>query len=477
MVPPVRFARRHPRPTTAILAFAGALVAALTLWFRFTPVARDTLWAEDGRLFLAGAQGNGLAITLKPYAGYLQAVPRLIADVVVWLVPVAEWARAMTAACCLITGAVAVVVFFASRSVVPPGWLRLVLASVTVLIPLGPREVLGNAANLHSVMMWGLFWIVLARPRNRTSALALGVVGTFAALSEIQAVFLIPLVIIALRRSRHGVWLVAGPALAVTMQLGVTVAAPRGAGEQLVVGPLSLAGGYVINAVMPDLASYDAIGPMLVGGGIVLGIASLALIVIFSITSLRRASFDQRAALVSAALLSPLIYVLSVLYDPAPYYEYASLPPAQLATVWLARYGVVPGMLLLGMVIVAAAVHRTHGRPELAGAIESRDEGGRRRGRLPYLRQDLAVLAVVGVVALLIAGYLPSSTRRDAGPAWTPQIAAATHACAADPSLSEVYLRETLGWLVPVQCDRLAPDPRPAAGRIAASAARGSTHG
>ncbi|BBX61108.1 hypothetical protein MSAS_02820 [Mycobacterium saskatchewanense] len=49
-------------------------------------VARDglrlwkpALFAEDGQLFLAQAHNYGLSAFVKPYAGYLQFIPRLIA--------------------------------------------------------------------------------------------------------------------------------------------------------------------------------------------------------------------------------------------------------------------------------------------------------------------------------------------------------------------------------------------------------------
>jgi len=453
-----------------MLAIAGTLASAALAWGRLTPITRDTLWAEDGKLFLAGAEQHGLLLTFTPYSGYLQTIPRIIAAGVVGLLPVSAWALAMAAASCLVAGVVAVVVFFASRAVVPPVALRVVLAAVTVLLPLASREVLGNTANLHSVLMWGLFWLVLARPATRASAIAFSVFGLFAALSEIQAVFLVPLMVIAWRRP-SGRWLIAGPALGIAAQLLTTVLAPRGSGQHVSVSPLSLAEGWIVNGVMPDLAPLNGVGRLLAVGGILVGLVVLAGAAALAVVAWHHATRDQRIAIAAAGMLSPVIYVLSVIIDPGTYYDYASMSSAQLEHVWLARYGVVPGMLLMGIVIVSAAalgVGRRRSLDDRASAARpvrvpaagparaSTSAPARASASLPA--RAVAALAVLAVIASLVAFYVPSSTRRSDGPAWSPQVAAATQTCELNPTLPAVELHETLGWLVPVQCDRLAAD-------------------
>ena len=111
--PPEAPQRRLRRRTLlCLLGFpAAALCAAVLVWFRLPPMAHDTVWAEDGRLFLFGAEQHGLfGATFVPYAGYLQFVPRLIAGAVVQWLPTADWALGMTAGACLVTGAIACVV-------------------------------------------------------------------------------------------------------------------------------------------------------------------------------------------------------------------------------------------------------------------------------------------------------------------------------------------------------------------------------
>lgn len=279
-----------------LLLVALGLACALVAWLRLPAVAHDTFWAEDGRTFVSSAALGGPVVLLQPYAGYLHTIPRLVAAVVV-LLPVSWWALATTAAACAIAGALAVVVFVCARDLVP--WLpaRLFVAGLTVLAPLAPREVLGNLANLHSLILWTLFWIVLSRPRTTRAAVALAAVAVLGALTEIQAVFLAPLLL--LRAHDRRVWIVrAGLIAGMVAQLVVTFAWPRAENTNPAVDPL-----------------------------------------------------------VAAALAgSVLLYAVSVETNPNAFYDYAGLTRTRLDTVWLTRYGVVPSMLLALVPAVAASI-------------------------------------------------------------------------------------------------------------------------
>jgi hypothetical protein len=121
-----------------LVAFGGA--AALAAWLRLPAVARDTLWAEDGRNFLQGAIDSGPVNSLFiPYAGYLHTIPRMIAAVVE-LFPISGWAIGMTAGACIVAGVVTVTVFVATRGIIDWMPARVAIASLTVLAPLAPRR-------------------------------------------------------------------------------------------------------------------------------------------------------------------------------------------------------------------------------------------------------------------------------------------------------------------------------------------------
>ena len=414
-----------------LLLVALAVSCAVIAWLRIPVIARDTFWAEDGRTFISSAAWGGPSVLFQPYAGYLHTVPRLVAAAVV-LLPVSWWALATTATACAITGALAVVVFVCARDLVP--WLpaRFFIAGLTVIAPLAPREVLGNLANLHSVFLWTLFWIVLARPHRLRAAIVLSIVAFLGAMTEIQALFLAPLLLV---RSRDRlVWVVrAGLIAGLVVQLVVTVGWPRAANTNPGVDPLSLAYGYLINAVMPLAVPQSRLGAVLASTGPAVGIAVLAVIAAGAVYVIVRGTHGQRLLAVAALSGSVLIYVASVATNPNTFYDYARLSSAQLSTVWLTRYGVVPSMLLALVLPLAAAI--AFGR----------------RHRLPALGWPVVVVAAVSV-ALVAAQLGPQWTRRSDGPAWQPQLAAAFAECRSDDELRFVNLKETIGWKVTVPC-------------------------
>lgn len=423
------------------LIFIGLGVAGgVLLWFRLPPLAHDTLWAEDGNLFLAGAEQHGMfGATFLPYAGYLQFLPRLIAGAVVQFLPITLWAYGMTAGACLVTGAVACVVYVASRDVISSRVLRGMLGAVVVLVPLGPRDVLGNPTNLHSVLFWMCFWILLFTPRSWRSAAVFSLIGFAAAASEIQTVFLLPLLILAGRR-RHGWLLALGPAVGIGAQLVATMLAPRIAATAAQDSPASIAMGYLVNAVLPNVFPQNMIGPVLVHGGLMIAGAMLLLQTGIAVMAWRITGTRQRVAILFAAAFSALVWTASVVDNPASFYDYASFTSVQLRHVWLTRYGVVPAMLLLGIAIIVADT-----------LLRSQT---RRRG----LSRTVAIATAVVVGACLIVNYIPTYTRRSSGPSWSAQISSAQEKCEGQPAEKTLHLNETLGWKVPVYCRYLGGD-------------------
>ena len=450
-------ARRHP---AASLALFGAL-CALVAWFRLPAIARDTLWAEDGRNFLQAASDHGLADTvLTPYAGYLHVVPRIIAGVVVTL-PIAWWALAMTAASCLIAGGVAVVVFICARDVVPWAPARILVASLTVLAPLAPREVLGNTANLHSLLLWAMLWLLLYRPRTDLGAVALGAVGLFAGLTEIQGVLLVPLLLCKPHGRRR--WVVRGGILlGLAAQLVVTVLWPRSHPVNPPVPPLSIAYGYLINAVMPIVVPQAGIGPVLSWAGPAVAVAILFCLTPAVVFALARGSRLQRVAVAALVVGSGVFFTVDILTNPNGFYDYASFTPAQLLAVWLTRYGVVPSMMLIALVPIAASIAVERRRAALASTpLDPGPPGTRARSGHPSVARTAAVASCAVIALLLIAQLGPQTTRRSWGPEWQPQVAAAAEGCESAAPSSRVVLKETIGWHVVVSCASIprVPDP------------------
>ncbi len=455
---PTRRLRLAPwalRNSRQIVVFIG-LSAAFAAWLRLPAVARDTLWAEDGRNFLQDAMRYGPIDSLViPYAGYLHTVPRLIAAATVQFAPVVDYAQWMTALSCLAAGVIAAVVYVTSVDIVRSAPLRLLLSGITVLAPLAPREVLGNAANLHSLMFWGLFWMLLYRPRSRRGSVALGILALFGALTEIQSVFLLPVMLWRPRDRRR--WpLRLGYLIGTLAQIIVTLVWPRSPNTTAPAGIASTLYGYLINAVMPIWLPPSAIGPALLAGGAALGIALLVPFAAAAVVAVVRGSRAQRLAVIGLAVGSVLIYSVSIALNPAPFYDYSTMSAHDLGTPWLVRYGVVPSMMLLAIPLVAlATVRRRTGGCAAPPQIAVRPAEPRPVPS-PLIVSIAGRFTVGGLVLLLmLTQFVPQNTRRSGGPAWQPQMAAAQRYCQTQPERAVVRFSETINWHVDVACWRL----------------------
>lgn len=447
--PPVRRVIGRAVTHRAVAFTAFGVLCAVALWLRLPAIARGTFWAEDGRNFISNAATQGWGALFRPYTGYLHTVPRLLALAVVTL-PVPTWAVATTASCCAVTGILAVVVFACTRDIVQwmPG--RVMIAALTVLAPLGPREVFGNLANLHSVFLWALFWVVLARPRTRVGTGMLSAVALLGALTEIQALALVPLLFTRPHDRRR--WVVrAGLLVGLAAQVLASVVSPRRHNPDALIRLPSLAYGYIINAATPLAVPQRFIGPVLAATGPAIGILVLAVVLAAAGYAVARGNRVQGTVAVAAVALSMLLYAVDVEVNPLPLYHYAALSRAGLDHVWLVRYGVVPSMLLAAMVPLAASVAvqqwRTRSGRVGTGAMRA-PRGPRRTARV--MTTATAVLAM-----LVLVQFPPQHTRRWNGPEWRPQIAAAADTCADTPGLATVGLKETLGWTVVVPCRML----------------------
>ncbi|MDL9978798.1 hypothetical protein [Microbacterium candidum] len=415
------------------LLIAWGLALAVLAWLRLAPSARDTLWAEDGTLFLQSAAGHAQWTTLfAPYAGYLHLVPRLEAITTVDLVPVQWWALSMTALSCAVAGLVAVVVFVASRDLLPGIAPRLVVSGLTVLTPLLPREVLGNAANVHTLLFWGVFWVLLAAPRTRAGRIGYALFVLVSALTEIQTVFLLPLLLWN-RRDRRTWPIKLALVVGVAGQFLAELLAPRGAGQPVTVGIPSLIDGWFINGILTSWVPIPVLGNILAASMPVILILALVPMAAVAVTTFFGTAAHRALAWILAGY-SVLIWCAGVIVDPAPWYQYATFTQAELTHVWLSRYGVIPAMMLLAeLPLAAVALVRSRSRP----------------------RRVAASVLIAAVVLTVFVQAPENLSRRDYGPAWGPQIAAAEQKCDR-PTVTSVEIGETLGWSTRVPCSFFA---------------------
>jgi hypothetical protein len=199
--------RRVPLGVSVLLLAAAVPLGVLVMLVRVagTPVpAWDSIYGEDFGIYLVQALQHPWPL-LVPYAGYLQLVPRLIAQFVVYL-PLRDAAAAFAISGALITTGCALFIFHASAGHVRSAVLRVVLALAVVLLPVAQLEIADSGVNSPWYLLFALFWAVLWRPGTRAGMAGAAAIGFLTAASTTMSVVFAPLLlarVIALPRLRE----------------------------------------------------------------------------------------------------------------------------------------------------------------------------------------------------------------------------------------------------------------------------------
>jgi hypothetical protein len=466
---------RHGLGTAAAAAVVG-LVAAWVAWSRLGPVARGTVWAEDGEVFLRERLALGPVDTLlHPYAGYLHLVPRLVVDLAL-VPPVREYALVVSATCCLLTGAVCAGVFLLARDVVPSWPLRLLLAAVPVLLPTAPWEVSGNAANLHTSGLVLAPWLFAYRARSWEGAGALAGVAVLVGLTEVQAVFALPLLVLAWVPVRAGRAPAGRPERGHRLlALPVTVAA-LGAGAAQVVTALTttrastpgdpaaadVVAGWALQTVggLWD-ADVAAVARAVVAHGwavvAVPTVLVLGLVLLGVVVAVREGRWRAAAVAVVLVAGSAAVWTAALLANASGNGRWSQAAPAVLVTATPSRYAAAAGMLLTAAVLVAAAV--LVDRPSRAGRSGRRAAvRASRPGGAPRVVLSAVGWCVVTVVVASWVGNLPGVAQRSTGPEWAPQVTRAEATCRVDRSAVVVVRTQPGSWTADVPCALVLDD-------------------
>jgi hypothetical protein len=205
--PPEPGPRRVPRSLSVLLMVAAVLLGALVMLVRVpsTPFpAWDGIYAEDLKIFLPQALQHPWHL-LVPNNGYIELVPRLIAQFVTYL-PLRDAAAAFAVAGALVTAGCALFIFQVSSGHVRSPVLRFALALAVVLLPVALIEIADSGVDAPWYLMFALFWAVLWRPRTRAGMAVAASVGFFTAASTTISIVFAPLVlarVIALPRPRE----------------------------------------------------------------------------------------------------------------------------------------------------------------------------------------------------------------------------------------------------------------------------------
>ena len=192
-------------PSTPVPAWGVPSTPVPALGALSTPVpAWNGIYAEDLGVFLVQALQHPWPL-LVPDVGYIELVPRLIAQFVSYL-PLRDAAAAFAIIGALVTAGCALFIFHASAGHVRSPVLRLVLALAVVLLPVAQLEIADSAVGTPWYLLFALFWAVLWRPRTRAGMAGAAAVGLFTAASTPMSVVFAPLLlarVIALPRLRE----------------------------------------------------------------------------------------------------------------------------------------------------------------------------------------------------------------------------------------------------------------------------------
>ncbi|HEY6279392.1 MAG TPA: hypothetical protein VIX86_24030 [Streptosporangiaceae bacterium] len=347
---------RHapPRTRAAWLTAAGLDAAAIAagaglLLLRQSGVPSwRTLWGEDGYVFLPQALAHPLASLLSPYAGYLQLVPRLIADGVT-LLPLTDAAMAFAVTGALIAAGCAVFVGHASAGHIRSPWLRAVLAAGVVLLPSAVVEVANSGVDAPWYLVFAAFWALLWRPRSPAGRVFAAAICFAAASSQLLVILLAPLVlarVLVLRRwSEHAA--TAGWLAGIIMQLAFYAPSPELGRLGSLPAALRFYGQHVLLAAVAGRQLAGLLQEASAPGAVMLATGALAAGALWML-----ARGGPRLALVAVTCLT-LGLALTVV--PAVIRSWVTTPlPA--SAVWIpgSRYTVVPILLIYSAALVAA---------------------------------------------------------------------------------------------------------------------------
>jgi len=424
--PPASSGQRARRALVSMIALAaGAVVLLLRI---AGPSPLTTIWAEDRTVFLVQALATPGHL-FASYAGYLQLLPRLIAQLVSFL-PLSEAAAAFALAGAVIAAAVALFVFHASAGHIHSAWLRGLLAAAVLLLPVAPLEIADSGVNTPWYLLFALFWACLWRPRGRGGLALAALIGFLAGGSTPLALALAPLLIVrmaALRRVReHAV--TAGLAAGLLLQVPVIVTAHNSRVDQTS-SPGGVIGFVAHDVVLPALGWHldwwlqAAAGRN--GATVLVGCALAAVFGVIAVTQPARVRLVAAVAVgcgfllaAAAAALSRWVTVGSIHFHVEPGSRYTTLP-----------------IFLLEAAVIVAVDNVVGQARERARSDEQAAAFGVTPGASLARTSGATAAAAALVVSLSFAWVTDfrSDNGRAGGALWAPIAASWLTACQHDP--------------------------------------------
>ena len=401
----------------ALIWLAGA--TALQVFRQPGEPSWNSIWQEDGGVFLTDALEAPITSIVEPYNAYLHVVPRLVAAGIAPL-PL-EWAPLLlSASAALIVGLISIYVYRASAAVLRTQWARLLLAGLVVLVPTAGYETNANIANVHWYLIFATFWVLIEGPRTRAAVAVGTVIVAASVLSDPLTGILLPLALwrgaTAKTTLERVVPLVFGVGLAVQVILGVfeePVApyAPSHFGD--------LPGIYALRVAGSALVGDQLLDNFWKPYGYAFAIPALVLVAL-------AAAYGLRALRGRPRWIVALALALSVTYLAVPLMLRGTENFLDRAEFNLngSRYILLPVLFLLTALLVV--VDRIQGRLSF---------GGR-------LNVQRAVTVFLGF--LVLTNYSISAVR-SAGPRWKTTVAAARDLCRTSDGVAPGERRPLIG--------------------------------
>jgi hypothetical protein len=407
----------------ARLAMMAALLAGTAVVLARQPGtdALQAIWAEDGTIFLA--QAVALPVDhafLTLYAGYLHAVPRILAELAAALpLPLAD--AVLSGGAALVVAALALLVYRASAGQVRSPVIRAALAGAMVLVPVGQAEVLDNVANLHWFFMFAAFWVLLWRTRHPMALAAGGLVVFLAGASDPLTLLLAPLAVarlVGLRGWRDRFFSVAFAA-GLLPQIAAIVVSGGDRQFPLVGNPVKLVGWFAYHVVAQGVFGARLVAHL---GVSTVALAGLAMLMVgaAAVLVLQGRAGDRTPVIILAGLMSVLFFAV----------------PVVMTGVSAPRYAVVPVLLMYSAFacLLDAAAH----------AVPAAAWRGVRLGML-------ALVVLTAATSFLVPGPRADAAR------WDIELHRASVTCSRAPVPAVIRVPVAPpGWDVPLSCRALA---------------------
>lgn len=451
--------RRSPRQLALRTVVPVVLWLAVSAagWARLTPEVRNTVWAEDGKVFLDQQVDMGvLGALFHDYAGYLHVVPRLVVALASHVGSIDRFAVMVTLLCVLVTGAVGAAVYVLTEGVLRSVVARVLLAFVPALMPLGPIEIQANAANLHWFLMFLMPFALLTPVRSWTKGIVLGVVTLLAGLTEIQIVAFFPLFLLGIRNRRR--WpVILGSVLGGGAQVVTTLLHPRASAPVPHNSLADLVLGYVVEPVAGAATWRMAdVGQAIASHGLAVVLVPFALLVVLVALGLWFGVAGQRWVLASMVWGSAVVWFGGTVLNPNAMLAFAHFGPADWPGIWTFRYTAAGSLWVLAGVVVVADV--ALGRARL-GTLVPWSRGDERPTRASVWSGVAGLALALAVVVVVAVNASVPAANRQGGPIWDQQIDSSETTCARTPSAdATVQIAPGPQWAFTVPCALIDQD-------------------